>query len=74
MLGELSVVEQRYLAVREVLDSGPRSPMWLSVMGLIVALCTVGWSDTPMVVWVLLPTAARSRLPVRIRSPLRWRR
>jgi hypothetical protein len=73
MLGDLSVVEQRYLAVREVLTRVPRSPMWLSV-GWTGERFTIGWSVTPMAVWVLRPTAVRSLTAALISSPLRCRR
>lgn len=72
MLGELSVVEQRYLAVRDVLEGARVSDVAIRY-GLIVARFTVGWSATPMVVCVLWPTPVRSLTVARIRCLRRWR-
>lgn len=46
MLQELSVVEQRYLAVREVLDGGKVTDV-ATRYGVAGVPCTAGWSATP---------------------------
>jgi transposase-like protein len=74
MLGEPTVVEQRYLAVREVLDSGASVSSVATRYGVdrrtlhrwLIRYANEGLS--------VLPTAAASRIAARTRSSRRWRR
>jgi len=59
VLVELSMVEQRYQAAREVIDSGDPSPRSPLVMESIAGLCIVGSRNTPTAaskLWPRVPT------------------
>jgi hypothetical protein len=60
MLWELSVVDQRYLAVRETLDSGATVTDVASVMGWSFERFVVGWFVAPMWPWARWRIAVRS--------------
>jgi transposase-like protein len=74
VLVELSMVEQRYLAVREVLDTGASVTDVATRYGVVVAPFIAGWSATSMRGCRLLPIAAAGPIAALTRSIPRWRR